>query len=240
MVRIMKMVQRATGRGSRGTQGAAAVCYRTATMIDSRGSLSGAAPACAWTSSFLRAPLAHFLTLSLGLFLALCAGSLLFGCAGTKVAVQESSSGSFEGERTYAWTGVAPDAGRLGLPAGQEDVAAEFRRALDEALQQHGFRKVGAAEARFRAGLFLGVEKETREADALFSVYTVDRIERGHAVLTLTEDGAGSPAWTGTASRVLRVTERGLGQLELRWTGTEEVRDWRVQDLAAALGARLP
>ncbi|QDV05463.1 hypothetical protein Poly30_09610 [Planctomycetes bacterium Poly30] len=179
--------------------------------------------------------------LALLLTLGGAAGSLgLAGCAGTEIGVQEAAPAVFEGERTYAWSGSPPEAGRIGAPADQEAVAAAFRRALDSALEEHGFRKVNQNEARFRAGLYLGVEKDVREADPQFTVYRAERIEDGHVVFTLTEGAAAAPAWTGTASRLLRVTERGLGQLELRWTGTEEVRDWQVERLAASLGARLP
>jgi len=128
----------------------------------------------------------------------------------------------------------------VGAPAAQEEVAAAFRRALDSDLEAAGFRKVSAGEARFAAGLYLGVKKDTRTADPLFTVYPVERIERGHAVLTLALNETEEVIWTTKTSLVIRVTERGMGQGELSWVGTEEARDWRMGRTVRRLAKELP
>ncbi|MFT5732748.1 MAG: hypothetical protein ACJAZN_001177 [Planctomycetota bacterium] len=167
-------------------------------------------------------------------------GLMLAGCGRASLEVTEAIPTAFDGARTYAWVGNAPAVGRVGIPAGQEAVAAGFRRLLDDELVSRGFQKVGRGSAQFEAGLFLGVEKGARTSDPQFTVYPAERLERGHVVFTLTDAESETVAWTATASRVLRVTERGMGQGELRWTGTEEVRDWRIDDLSQLLGTRLP
>ena len=168
--------------------------------------------------------------------------------------VQIPAIEAFEGARTYAWNGSPPTLSRVGDPAGDDRAEAALREELDRELASRGFERVAVAEARFHAAVYLGVQRDSRTLDPFFSVYVAERIERGHALLTLTEsfpveestwDRSAAPvntkpAWIGTTESVLRVTERGAGQAELRWTPTDETRNWKLRAIAASLGKRLP
>lgn len=183
----------------------------------------------------------------------LVGATVFVGCQRT-AKVKVPVAAVFDGARTYAWSGVTPASERIGDPSGQDEVEALLRQELDGQLAANGFEKVSAASARFHAALYLGVEKDSRTMDPQFSVYTAERIERGHALMTLTVSmpaheptwdrseapAKPEPAWIASTESVLRVTARGMGQSELRWTGTEEVRDWRVRSMASSLGKRLP
>ncbi|MEM8710040.1 MAG: hypothetical protein AAGG01_03740 [Planctomycetota bacterium] len=189
--------------------------------------------------------ISHFSQSAIGrLFLALplvLTAVFLSGCPSAATTRESIAAATiFEGERTYAWKAEAPMEGRVGDPAGQEDVASRFRSSLDDGLEKAGFKKVSANEARFHASLYLGIEKDTRESDPLFTVYPFERIERGHSALSLTLVETDEVVWIAQTSKVLRVTERGMGQAELRWTGTEETRDWDEEQLAKRLSAKLP
>ncbi len=178
---------------------------------------------------------------------------LLTGCQRT-AKIELPVAAVFDGARTYAWSGSTPALERVGGPAEQDRVEAQLRKELDGELLAKGFEKASVEDARFHASIYLGVEKDLRTKDPLFSVYSAERIERGHALLTLTPSAPAQeitwdrsvapdpegPAWIGSTEIVLRVTARGMGQTELRWTGTEEPRDWRVSTIAASLGKGLP
>ncbi len=174
----------------------------------------------------------------------LAAVALFAGCQ-RSTQVELPVEAVFEGVRTYVWSGDVPELVRVGSPAGQTELETLLRSEIDAALTSKGFlRASAAADARFHAAIYLGIEKDTRTSDPLFTVYPAERIERGHATMTLTEVPAegptDGPAWTATTSIVLRVTERGMGQAELRWKATDETPDWQVLYLGAELGRRLP
>lgn len=171
----------------------------------------------------------------------LTAPATVGGCKRT-AKVELPVAEAFDGERTYAWSGDVPALARIGDAARAEDVVARLRQELDEQLQGRGFRKVEGRAARFYAALYLGVEKDTRSSDPLFTAYPYERIERGHAVLTLTEprNGDVAPAWSGTTDAVLRVTERGMGHDKIRWKATDSPQKWPVDSIASTLGNRLP
>ncbi|MEM9379553.1 MAG: hypothetical protein AAGB93_06330 [Planctomycetota bacterium] len=154
-------------------------------------------------------------------------GATLGGCSAVDVRTATENAAVERLGPTYAWADARAPISIDGVPVVDPDLLRTFREYLDERLAWRGYTLVRLDEAEMEASFALGVTRDVRDLDPYFAFYRVERIERGHIGFVLSDVGTGEVLWSATGERELRVTERGYGQMELQYEGTEEQRDWQ-------------
>lgn len=167
-------------------------------------------------------------------------GPIVGGCSAVDVRTNATSADARALGPTYAWAETGLPIGVDGTPVVDPDLIRTFREYLDERLAWRGYRLARLDEADLEATFALGVSRSVRDLDPYFAFYRVERVELGHVGFALSDVGSGAVLWSATGQRELRVTERGYGQMELQYEGTEEQRDWQPGFTVQRLLKKLP
>lgn len=139
----------------------------------------------------------------------------------------------------YAWAAEPMDGPERAQQMLDDDLLEEARGALESALSSQGFRVVDEDDADFMLAFRVDVTSETRTNDPFFSVYSVERFERGHLTLAAFTPLLFDDLWEGRADIKLRDTARAIANQDLEWTELDETRSWDFDAMARNLARRM-
>ena len=169
----------------------------------------------------------------------LLAAVLLVSTACSSVQTTKYSDFRTSPDLRYAWSDSTPtrtlDADGNPLPWG------EFRSAIEQVLEERGLRKVDAAEASVQLDADLSVAIRTRNNDPYFNLYVAERFEEATYRIEFRSSTTNAILWIGQCGHRLRFTERAKGgATALRWTTTNQQREWDVTGAVKRILDRLP
>lgn len=171
---------------------------------------------------------------------ALLAAALLGACQqGRSTVLLEAEAPAME-SRTYAWVQERIDAPEGSAPVYEQEVEAELKRRIDEALAARGFAVADEEDAGFLVTMRLDVTLDTRRYDPFFAVYSLEQFERGHLTLAALAPVSYQPFWIARGNAVLRETKRAMTRETVQWIEVDEEREWDVARLANAVMETFP
>lgn len=185
-------------------------------MNKSRACLASPAPSPSWS--------AERASLALALLLASCS------TIDVQSEPQEAPGpGSIE---SYAWAGAA-------TPSDEPDLDRRIREAIERELADLGIRPASSPEASMEVSYEARVDATVRTNDPDFDLYVVEEYETATLVIDLIDGATGESFWRGSGSRELRVSKVPVGPLATELTPTGAPRNWRIDELVAAIFAEL-
>ena len=132
--------------------------------------------------------------------------------------------------RTWAWSVHVPE---------EEPLDSEIRGAVEAELGELGLERVAASEASFLVDYWTTVERQKRNRDPYFSMYTADEVELGTITIELRDASTEEAVWTGSGRSRLRRSAVMVGPFSTGLTPTDDPRDWRAEEKVSAILRRL-
>lgn len=161
----------------------------------------------------------------------LLGGLLALLAACSTIEVSESVGGlERTTDRTWAWSVRSP---------ADEPLDGEVRAAVEARLAELGWERVESPQAALLVDYRTKIEREKRNRDPFFSMYTADELEWGTLTIEVRDASTGEPVWTASARSRLRRSAVTIGPFATDLTPTDDPRDWRTQERVSAILGRL-